>query len=80
MIWLIGLALTLCLGAGLFVGGMMAAQSPAFYAAVIQTFGEAVLPQLIKLLNASPETIKRDTEDQRSNTQRTITGRDKDTK
>lgn len=54
MIWIaIGLVLVLCTGAGLAYGGYRAAQSPAFYGAVIGAIVNAVLPVI---LASSPET------------------------
>ena len=47
MWWAIGLALTACAGAGLFIGAWTAAQSPSFYAGVARLVVDAVLPDIM---------------------------------
>lgn len=56
----IALALALCAGAGLFVGAMRAAQSPAFYAGVVKMIVDLVLPEIFKRMPEQREAVWRD--------------------
>lgn len=57
----IGLALALCAGAGLFIGAMRAAQSPAFYAGVAKMAIDLLLPEIMKRMPEGDETRMRKT-------------------
>lgn len=49
------LALALCAGAGLFLGAWKAAQTPAFYVAVVRLVIDAVLPEIAKRMTPEKE-------------------------
>lgn len=51
----IGLALTLCAGAGLFIGAMRAAQDPRFYAGVVKMAIDVLLPEIVKRMPEADE-------------------------